>query len=200
MAVAAGADAVGLVSAMPSGPGPIPDEDLLRLARAAPARIRTVLLTSRREPEAVVEQVAWAGTTDVQLVRAVPAATHEALRTRLPEVRVLQVVHVEGPSAVERARAVATRVDAILLDSGQPDAPTPELGGTGRVHDWWVSRDLVQAVDVPVWLAGGLNPENVAQAVRRVRPHGVDVCSGLRPEGRLDRDLLEDFGAAARGA
>ena len=199
-AVEAGADAVGVVSAMPSGPGTIPDEEILRLVRAAPASVRTVLLTSRTDPEPVVEQVVWAGTTDVQLVRAVPPETHEALRSRLPGVRVLQVIHVEGPEAVERARAVATRVDAILLDSGSPGAETPELGGTGRVHDWSVSRDLVQAVDVPVWLAGGLNPENVAQAVRQVRPYGVDVCSGLRPDGRLERVLLESFVAAARGA
>lgn len=199
-AVEAGADAVGVVSAMPSGPGTIPDEEILRLVRAAPASVRTVLLTSRTDPEPVVEQVVWAGTTDVQLVRAVPPETHEALRSRLPGVRVLQVIHVEGPEAVERARAVATRVDAILLDSGSPGAETPELGGTGRVHDWSVSRDLVQAVDVPVWLAGGLNPENVAQAVRQVSPYGVDVCSGLRPDGRLERVLLESFVAAARGA
>ncbi len=86
-----------------------------------------------------------------------------------------------------------TRFNAILLDSGRPNAAVPELGGTGRVHDWMVSRRVVEAVDVPVFLAGGLRAGTVAEAVAAVGPFGVDVCSGVRTNGRLDAGKLEAF-------
>jgi phosphoribosylanthranilate isomerase len=74
------------------------------------------------------------------------------------------------------------------------------LGGTGRIHDWAVSRRVVEAVREPVFLAGGLNPGNVGDAIRSVRPFGVDVCSGLRTAGRLDDAKLTDFMAAVAAA
>jgi phosphoribosylanthranilate isomerase len=92
---------------------------------------------------------------------------------------------------------VAPHVNAILLDSGNPSAAVKELGGTGRVHDWELSRRIREAVDVPVYLAGGLRPENVAEAVARVGPFGLDVCSGVRSDGRLDRDKVEGLIRAA---
>ena len=76
--------------------------------------------------------------------------------------------------------------EALLLDSGRPPAPVRGFGGTGRTHDWRISRSICDLVAVPVYLAGGLYLENVAEAVRAVRPFGVDACSGLRTEGRLD--------------
>jgi phosphoribosylanthranilate isomerase len=84
-------------------------------------------------------------------------------------------------------------VDALLLDSGNPSLATKELGGTGRAHDWAVSRRIRDAVGVPVYLAGGLNPQNVRKAIAQVQPFGVDVCSGLRTDGRLDAVKLEEF-------
>ena len=110
------------------------------------------------------------------------------------------MVHVTGPEAVATARAAAPAVDALLLDSGNPSLPVKELGGTGRTHDWDVSRRIREAVDVPVWLAGGLTPGNVARAIETVRPFGVDVCGGVRTDGRLDESKLARFVAVARGA
>jgi phosphoribosylanthranilate isomerase len=95
---------------------------------------------------------------------------------------------------------VAPEVDALLLDSGNQSLPVKELGGTGRTHDWSVSRRIVEAAPVPVYLAGGLTPDNVGEAVRRVRPFGVDVCSGVRSGGRLDEARLAAFAAAVRAA
>ena len=123
-----------------------------------------------------------------------------ALRQALPGVKIVQVIHVQGVESVEAAQAAATEVDALLLDSGRPDLAVKELGGTGRVHDWEMSRAIREAVDVPVYLAGGLHPENVARAIDMVRPFGVDLCSGIRIGGRLDKDLLRDFMRAVSNA
>lgn len=194
MAAEAGAHFVGLVGAMPSGPGPIPDEAISRIARAAPAELTTVLLTSRTGATDIVAHVRATGVRAVQLVQEVPAATRGAVRAALPGVGIVQVVHVQGPPAVEEARRAAEGADYLLLDSGRPDATVAELGGTGRVHDWDVSARIVDESDVPVLLAGGLRPDNVAEAIAAVHPWGVDVCSGLRDHaGRLEEPRLRAF-------
>lgn len=193
LAVSLGADALGLVAEMPSGPGPIADDAVAEVAAAAPPGVATFLLTSRTEPEAVVEHVTRCGTSVVQLVDAVPDATYRALRAACPTVRIVQVIHVEGDAALEDAARVAALVDAVLLDSGRPSAPLRELGGTGRAHDWSLSRRIVRGLDVPVFLAGGLSASNAASAVAGVAPFGLDLCSGVRSDGALDRDKLEAF-------
>lgn len=198
LAARLGASALGLVSAMPSGPGPIPEERIAEIVRTTPPGVATFLLTSLVEPPEIVEQHRRCGTDVIQLVDRLEAAAHRELRRALPGVGLVQVVHVTGPDAVERARAAAPSVDALLLDSGRPDASVPELGGTGRTHDWSVSRRIVEAVDVPVYLAGGLDAGNAARAVRQVGPFGVDVCSGVRAGGALDEGLLGAFMATLR--
>lgn len=198
MAVRHGAAAVGLVSSMPSGPGPIPDDAIARLLPRVPPGVDAFLLTSRTGVEALVEQHRRMPAPVLQLVDRLEAGSHRRLRHALPGVRLVQVVHVEGESAVEEAVALAGEVDALLLDSGRPGAAVKELGGTGRVHDWSLSRRIVETVDVPVFLAGGLRPDNVADAVGRVSPYGIDVCSGLRPDGALDEERLAAFAAELR--
>lgn len=198
LAVRAGASAVGLVSEMPSGPGVIPESRIAEIAAGVPPEVETFLLTSRRSPEEIIAQHRRCRTTTIQLCDRLPPGTLSALRRALPGVSLVQVIHVTGPEAVEEAREVGPSVDALLLDSGRPSAAVKELGGTGRVHDWTVSREIRSAVDVPVYLAGGLRPENVPHAARTVRPYGVDVCSGLRVDGRLDDDLLGAFMTAVR--
>jgi phosphoribosylanthranilate isomerase len=196
LAIEAGASAIGLVSAMPSGPGPIDEADIARIAAAVPAPTETFLLTSLVEAEAIAEQHGRCGTTAVQLVDAIDEAELRRLRRLLPATRLVQVIHVTGPESVDEARAAAPLVDTILLDSGNPKLAVKELGGTGRVHDWATSRRIRDSVSVPVLLAGGLNPGNAREAFERVMPAGLDVCSGLRPNGRLDATKLRDFFAA----
>lgn len=197
MAVRAGASAVGLVSAMPSGPGVIEESLIAEIARTVPPGVTRVLLTSAVDPDRVVSQQRRTGVDAIQLVDRWDAAGRAELRAALPGVRLIQVVHVAGPGSVDEAVAAAEGSDALLLDSGRPDAPVRELGGTGRVHDWRTSRAIVDAVDAPVFLAGGLAPDNVADAIAAVGPWGVDVCSGLRRDGRLDPDRLAAFVRAA---
>ncbi len=193
LAIAKGADALGLVARMPSGPGPIPDSAIAEIAAAVPPPIATFLLTSETEPDAVVDHVRACGTSTVQLVDAVPSATYQALRRAHPALRVVQVLHVTGPETLEEAKEIAPQVDALLLDSGNPGAAVKELGGTGRTHDWAVSARIVAEVPKPVFLAGGLRADNVATAIAAVRPYGVDLCSGVRTDDRLDPAKLGPF-------
>lgn len=199
LAVAHGASAVGLVSAMPSGPGPIDDDVIARLLPRVPPGVSSFLLTSAVEPDRIIAQWRRLPADALQLVDRLPAGGLARLRAALPGVRLVQVVHVEGPAAVEEALRAAPDADAILLDSGRPGAAVRELGGTGRVHDWSISRRVVDAVDIPVFLAGGLGPDNVSDAVAAARPYGVDVCTGVRTDGRLDVAKLEAFAAGLAG-
>lgn len=198
LAIAHGASALGLVSEMPSGPGVISDELISAIAATVPKFIGTFLLTSRTESAPIIEHVRRCGTNTVQLVDAVGENVYQDLRRELPDIRIIQVVHVTGDAAIEEARRIAGRVDALLLDSGDPTLEIKELGGTGRTHDWNRSRQIVESVKCPVFLAGGLTPGNILDAVRQVQPYGVDICSGVRTEGRLDPLKLTDFFAAIR--
>jgi phosphoribosylanthranilate isomerase len=202
LAVDAGASAIGLVSPMPSGPGPISNETAAELAAQVPPGIDAFLLTPLQEVEELVEQNRLVKARTLQLVDALAPGAHAELRRAMPGVKLVQVIHVTGPESVEEARAVAQDVDAILLDSGNPSLEVKELGGTGRRHDWALSRQIRERVDVPVWLAGGLNPDNAREAIDTVGPFALDLCSGLRTgEGYdLDPDKLDRFMAAVGGA
>jgi phosphoribosylanthranilate isomerase len=200
LAVAEGADALGFVSAMPSGPGPIAEDVIAALVRTVPPAVGTFLLTSRLDPDGIAEQQRRCGTNTLQLVDRIELGGHERLRAALPGVALVQVLHVRGPETIDEALALAPVVDAFLLDSGNPTAMVKELGGTGRVHDWQTSRALRERVDRPVYLAGGLTPDNVAEAIRVVEPYAVDVCSGVRSDGKLDPTKLRRFMTAVRGA
>jgi len=200
MAIDAGADLIGLVGPMPSGPGPIDLETAAAIARGLPPGIGSVLLSSATDLDLLQAELRLVRPTVLQLVDAVEPELLEALRRQVGGTRLLQVLHVQDAGVVDEARELASLVDGFLLDSGRPDAAVKELGGTGRVHDWRLSRRVVAAVDRPVFLAGGLNPANVARAIAEVRPFGVDLCSGIRRSGQLDPDLLQDFIQGVRGA
>ena len=196
MAIEAGASAVGLVSAMPSGPGPIPEPLIAQIVRTIPPGIGSFLLTCKEDVTAIVDQQKRLRANTIQICDRLAAGSHQTLREALPGVSLVQVVHVTGPESVDEAIEVAPQVDAVLLDSGNQSLEIRELGGTGRTHDWTMSRRIREAIDVPLFLAGGLNPQNVAAAIREVQPFGVDVCTGLRPNGHLDPEKLKAFFAA----
>lgn len=201
LAIAAGAHALGLVSAMPSGRGVIAEALIAEIAADVAAPVQTFLLTSRQTAAGILDQHQRCRTTTLQLVDHVPYDELAGLRDALPGVRLVQVIPVTGSASIDLAAAVAPQVEAILLDSGKPSAAIKELGGAGRVHDWQISRqirDAVAALDKPIYLAGGLNAGNVAQAVATVQPLGLDLCSGVWRDGRLDAALLAAFFAALR--
>jgi phosphoribosylanthranilate isomerase len=95
--------------------------------------------------------------------------------------------------SVDLAIKLSESVDALLLDSGNPNLKIKELGGTGRVHNWKLSRQIRDNSKCPIFLAGGLNPDNVKQAIEEVRPYAIDICSGVRTNGALDKNKLSAF-------
>jgi phosphoribosylanthranilate isomerase len=200
LAVRMGASGLGLVSRMPSGPGPIPEARIRDIAATVPPGVATFLLTCETTAEPIIAQQRFCRTSAVQLVDEVEPGVHARLRDALPGISIVQVIHVRDDDALRRSVAVAAAVDAVLLDSGNPSLSTKELGGTGRAHDWAVSRRIRDSVGVPIFLAGGLNSENVGKAISQVAPFGVDVCSGLRTSGRLDETKLVAFMSAVRGS
>ena len=193
MAIELGASAIGLVSRMPSGPGPIEEDLIAEIVTAVGDRVETFLLTSETRADAIIAQQRRTGASTLQLVDSVEAGAHEAIRDSLDETRIVQVIHVVGGESLDEAIEAAKTADALLLDSGNPKLAVKELGGTGRRHDWKISRRIVESVAIPVYLAGGLNRENVREAIDAVGPYGVDVCSGVRTNGKLDPQKARDF-------
>lgn len=195
-----GASAIGLVSAMPSGPGVISEKLIAEIADLVPPPIATFLLTSLQDADSIVEQHARCRTTTIQLVDHVDPDELRQVRSMLPGIKLVQVIHVHDAGSINEAMDASIFVDALLLDSGNNMLPVKELGGTGRTHDWTVSRQIRERVGVPLFLAGGLNAENAADAIAAVRPSGLDLCSGVRTNGALDADKLRRFMAVTRGS
>jgi len=184
---------VGFVSAMPSGPSIISEERIKKLTTYAPKDVDTFLLTSHKDTIKIAEQWKYCGTKTIQLCRPIEPREILHLSSLIPEAQIVSVVHVQNKAVVGRALRLSRVSHAILLDTGDLKAPIPELGGTSRTHDWNVSRLIRQTVPTTMWLAGGLNSHNVKQALSVVRPDGVDVCSGVRTEGRLNINKLSAF-------
>lgn len=193
-AIRLGAAAVGLVSEMPSGPGVIPEPLIAEIAGAVPPAVGTFLLTSRQSVPEILEQQRRCRVNTIQLVDRLEEGTYADLKSALPGISIVQVIHVAGEASFDEAcRAAEQGVNALLLDSGNQSLAVKELGGTGRVHDWRLSARIREAVGVPVFLAGGMRIDNVAEAIRTVRPFGLDLCTGVRTNGRLDLAKLESF-------
>ncbi len=197
LAIRYGASAVGLVSAMPSGPGVIDDDLITEIARTTPPGVASFLLTSATDAGTIIHQQRRAGVNTLQLCdRVCHPGVYAELRRNLPGIKIVQVIHITDESSVAEAVRLAGEVDGFLPDSGNQTAAVKLLGGTGKTHDWKISRAIVDRVSVPVFLAGGLKPTTVGQAVRDVNPFGVDVCTGLRTDGGLDEQKLAAFARA----
>lgn len=193
MAIEHGADALGLVSEMPSGPGVISEDLIALIAARVPPAVSSFLLTCKQDANSIIAQQRRAKVNTIQICDRLESENYRDLRQALPGVALVQVIHVNGPESVDEALEIAPYVNGILLDSGNQSLPVKELGGTGRTHDWSVSRRIRESVDVPIFLAGGLNPTNIAEAISQVTPFGVDVCSGVRTRGKLDEAKLSSF-------
>jgi len=196
LAMKMGATALGLVSEMPSGWGPIPIETIGEIAATIPPFISSVLLTSKQTPEEVIEQQRIAGCNAIQIVDDFPHDGYQTLRHALPGITILQAVHVTGAEAIEHARKIAPLVHGLILDTGATHGPVRVLGGTGQTHDWNISAKIVEEVQVPIFLAGGLKAHNIGEAIQTTQPFGIDLCTGVRTEYRLDPEKLYDFFAA----
>lgn len=200
LAIAAGADALGMVAASPPGPGQVNDATIRAITAEVPPPVATFLLSSRLTGLEIADHLRHCGASTIQIVDHIDPSEIAVLAVAQPAVRRVQVIHVEGPSALDLIPRYEPYVHAFLLDSGKPGGTMRELGGTGRTHDWDVSRAFVQRTVRPVFLAGGLNVGNVGEAIRHVRPFGVDLCSGVRTDGHLDQAKLDAFMKAVAAA
>ncbi|MCF7826807.1 MAG: phosphoribosylanthranilate isomerase [Candidatus Marinimicrobia bacterium] len=198
MALQAGADLLGMVSEMPSGPGIISLEKIAGIVAGLPGQTKTILLSSKRSCKDILDQHNFVKTWGIQLVDTLPEIELKKLRKRRPKTYLIQVIHVRGKEAVGEALIYDNLVDSILLDSGNPHNPKRTLGGTGEIHDWQISREICARTSLPVFLAGGLKVENISEAINLVQPHGVDLCSGVRTHGNLDREKLISFMGCVR--
>ena len=193
MAMEAGASALGLVSAMPSGPGVIREECIAEIAAIVPPAVSTFLLTSLQDSEAIIAQHRRCGTSTIQICDRLVSGNYTDLHKAMPGIKIVQVIHVTGEESLKEAVAIAPRVHALLLDSGNQKLEVKELGGTGRTHNWQISKMIRETVSVPVFLAGGLNPKNAKEAFNAVGSFGLDICSGVRMDGKLDERKLRAF-------
>jgi phosphoribosylanthranilate isomerase len=196
LAMQFGASAIGLVGRMPSGPGVIDDELIHKIAKNIPLSVETFLLTSETKAQSIIEHYKKTNTTTIQIVDALSDRQYKTIREELPNVKIVQVIHVVNDSSIREAIEIAEFVDAILLDSGNPNLLIKELGGTGRTHNWDLSKKIRENISIPLYLAGGINKDNVKQAIEYVQPYGVDLCSSVRTNGQLDEKKLEAFFAA----
>ena len=188
-----GASEIGLVGKMPSGPGTIPDELIFKIARTIPSAVNTFLLTSDTSTGNIYKHHELTRTNTIQFVDAVSSRTYKQLRELIPSIKFVQVIHVIDEKSVDEAIEISEHVDFLLLDSGNPNLSVKELGGTGRVHNWKLSRRIRENIKVPLFLAGGIRAENARQAIEEVQPYGLDLCTGVRTNGILDEYKLEKF-------
>jgi phosphoribosylanthranilate isomerase len=193
LAIRYGASAVGLVTEMPSGPAVISQDEIAMITSTIPPLVGSFLLTSANDPAVIIEQQKFCKTNTIQICCPLDISAYDVLRSQLPGISLVQVVHVTGPSAVDDVRRVAPYADAILVDSGNPDSAQPKFGGTGQTHDWSISRRIRDMIDMPLILAGGLTHQNVAEAITSVQPYAVDVCTGVRVNGKLNEEKLSLF-------
>ena len=193
LAIKYGASALGLVGKMPSGPGVIDDNLIRKIVETVPPPISTFLLTSETNANDVIAHYQRVHTSTIQMVDYVDHQEYEKIRTALPHVKLVQVIHVIDEESVAEAIEISEYVDALLLDSGNPNLPIKELGGTGRAHDWNLSKKICESVSIPVFLAGGICKDNVNKAIEVVKPFGVDLCSSVRTNGALDENKLREF-------
>ena len=193
LAIKHGADALGLVGNMPSGPGVIADELISQITKHVPPPIATFLLTSERKASDIIAHHQKVQTNTIQIVDSLLEMDYAKIREAIPTVKIVQVIHVLNEKQIDEALEIEQWVDAILLDSGNPNLKVKILGGTGNSHDWKLSRKIREAVKKPVFLAGGINAQNVQQAIAEVNPYGIDLCSSVRTNGQLDASKLDIF-------
>ena len=191
MAVRAGADAVGLiVGTRYKTEDELDAHTASEILTALPPYISAVLVTHLISADEVMEIHQRVPTAVIQLQNDIILREITKIKKRLPHVKLIKAIHVENMSAIEIAKSFASYVDALLVDSRTED----RIGGTGMTHDWGISSKIVLQINKPVILAGGLNPSNALEAIRQVRPFGVDVNSGVEFEdGKKDPKKINDF-------
>ena len=198
LAIDRGADAIGvLVGQQHPSPDFISAELASCILRDLPPFVSGVLVTHVDQPKDLLGLIKQVKPSAVQIHSAMPPDALAAVRRHHPELPLLKVVHANGPNPIATIRAYAGLINGVVSDSCNP--ATGQVGGTGMPHDWAVSAQLARQGGLPLILAGGLTPNNVAAAIAQVSPWGVDVNSGVKGDDGFKSDArLNDFIARAR--
>ena len=202
-AIGAGADEIGLLVGQRHASGDfISPETAAEIVRACVSMggVTPVLVTHVADPAEVHALARQIGVSAIQVHSEMPPEGLTWLKAQSASYRLRKSWHVLGPESLGYGDAYRGVADAFLLDSA--NVATGQVGGTGKTHDWSLSAEIVRrCAGVPVIVAGGLNPDNVADAVRQIRPAGVDVNSGTKSaDGFKDAARMRAFVAAAKGA
>ncbi|MDP2846583.1 MAG: phosphoribosylanthranilate isomerase [Humidesulfovibrio sp.] len=202
MLAACGATHVGLPLRLAVHRPDVSEEQARDIVRALSGRAETVLITYLADALETLALCRYLGVSGVQLHGDMPLGQVRLLRQAAPDLFVIKSLVVGAAPEADifaRAQDHAPLVDAFLTDTYDPASGA--TGATGKAHDWKVSERLAQRLPRPLILAGGLNPDNVAQAIQAVRPAGVDAHTGLEDaQGRKDEALVRRFVAEARRA
>ena|SRR3989338_1549260 len=185
-----GADMLGFHVELEHSRNPLTRDMASEIISQLPPTCSAVLVTSATEPEKIARLVKKTAVTAVQLHGDIEEMSK--LKSELPNIKLYKVVNVFDKSAIEEAKGYEGIADALVLDSAIKE--TGQRGGTGKTHDWDISRKIVEATSLPVILAGGLNPNNVSEAISKVRPYAVDVNSGVsNPDGTKNLEKVKLF-------
>jgi len=192
-----GADMLGFHVDLHHSRNPLTRDMVAKIVSELPLTCSAVLVTSATDPEKIAQLVKDTGVTAVQLHGDMEEMGK--LKSELPHIKLYKVVNVFDESAVDEAKSYEGIADALVLDSAIKE--TGQRGGTGKTHDWNISRKIVESTSLPVILAGGLNPDNVSEAVRKVRPYAVDVNSGVsNPDGTKNLENVRLFVGEAKAS
>jgi len=196
-AIDAGCDAVGFIMGVTyQSADVVTPAEAAKMIRELPPFIEPVAVTHLRETEDLIRLVRDSRCTTLQIQDTVEPSGIPVIRDALPYLKIVKAVHVTDESAIRTAKRYEPYADALILDTRTRE----RIGGTGIPHDWNISATIVANSAIPVILAGGLTPENVTEAIRRVRPYGVDVHSGVKKDGVRSPERTLAFAREARSA
>lgn len=198
-AVSYGADEIGFhVGQVRGSRNIISKEKTAEIISQLPGSVVPVLVTTSSEPREIMRLAQETGVSAVQFHGDVSSDDVAFVKKEFPSFKMYKIIPVRDESAIIEARKYEKIADAVLLDTSSKE--TGQVGGTGKTHDWEVSRKIVGSISLPVILAGGLNPENVAEAINKVRPYMVDVNSGVsNPDGTRNLEKMKLFVERAKG-
>ncbi len=193
-AIEAGANTIGMLTGVPEYvEDKISPETAKKIVVSLPRGIRTVMVTHLLEVSKIVEIAEYTGISALQIHNDLSTEGMKSLREYVPNLELIKTIHVLDESAIEDAKVYESFSDIILLDTKAGE----RIGGTGKTHDWNISKRIVEEVGIPVILAGGLNPRNINEAISKVKPAGIDANSGLEnKDGSKDFDKIRIFAAA----
>lgn len=190
LAAELGADFLGFIVEISESEDSLSKDEAKNLIRQLPLEVIPVMVTYLNNAEEIVKVASYVIAGAVQLHSNISLPEIGKIRKALPKIKIIKAIHVIDEKVVSEAVKFSDYVDYILLDSKAKG----KIGGTGKTHDWSISRKIILKCKKPVLLAGGLNPENVLDAVRKIKPFGVDVNSGVKAKPRVkDAEKLRKF-------